>query len=167
MSVIEPAPRPVVTIQPFPRPFATVTIPGIPGPPGPPGPVGPVSTVPGPPGPEGAAGPEGPTGPMGAITPRTLITKSGASIATSLADAWAYLRCTANNASYVVRPNATVAHVIGTEIDGVNTAGAMTIVPDPGVTINRARSLVTIGRFSGWTLIKVGPDEWDAHGDFI
>jgi transaldolase len=103
---------------------------------------------------------------MGAISPRTIITKSGASVATALADAGAYLRFTAPNPTYVVRLNATVAHVIGTEIDGVGVVSPMTISADAGVIINKARTLVTLGPRSGWTLIKVATDEWDAHGDF-
>jgi len=38
----------------------------------------------------------------------------------------------------------------------------------PGATtIVRARTLVTIGAGSGWTLVKVATDTWDLHGDFV
>ena len=43
----------------------------------------------------------------------------------------------------------------------------MTLVAGGGVTVNKARTLVTVGADSGWTAIKVATDEWDVHGDFV
>ena len=82
-------------------------------------------------------------------------------------DAGAYVRCTGTNPTYTIPLNATVAFPVGTQIDGVGTATAMTIVATGGVTINKARTLVTVAADSGWTLIKVGTDEFDLHGDFV
>lgn len=158
------------------------TVPGPVGPVGPPGPVGPegpASTVPGPKGdtgdtgpigptgPTGATGATGPVGPVGAISPRTLKAQAGAASTAVLTEAGNYIRFTAANPTYTVPTNATVAFPLGTEIDGIGTVSAMTVIAAAGVTINRARSLVTIGTGSGWSLIKVATDTWDAHGDFI
>ena len=64
-------------------------------------------------------------------------------------------------------PNSTVPFVVGTQIDGVGTATPMTLIAGAGVTINRARTLVTVAADSGWSIIKVATTEWDAHGDFV
>ena len=84
----------------------------------------------------------------------------------ALTEAWNYIRFTGTNPTYTVPTNATVAFPLGTEIDGIGIATSMTIIPAAGVIINKARTLVTLGGRSGWTLIKVAVDEWDAHGDF-
>lgn len=102
------------------------------------------------------------------ITPRTLKTiASNGNTNAVLAEAWNYLQFTGTNPTYTVPPNATVAFPLGTEIDGIGTVSAMTLIAGAGVTIVRARSLVTIGAGSGWTLIKTATDSWQAHGDFI
>ena len=101
------------------------------------------------------------------IGPRTINTYSGTAVTAVIGDALAYVRCTGTNPTYTIPPNATVAFVVGTQIDGVGTATAMTLAPGAGVTLNRARTLVTLAADSGWTIIKVAPNEWDVHGDFV
>ena len=50
----------------------------------------------------------------------------------------------------------SVAFPVGTQIDGIGSATAMTLIQGSGVTITKARTLVTVGAGSGWTLIKTG-----------
>lgn len=98
---------------------------------------------------------------------RTINTYSGTSLTGVIGDSAAYIRCTGSNPSYTIPPNSSVAFPVGTQIDGIGTATAMTLVAGGGVTINKARTLVTLGADSGWTAIKVATDEWDVHGDFV
>ena len=98
---------------------------------------------------------------------RTINTYSGTSLTGVLADAAAYIRCTGSNPTYTIPPNSSVVFPVGTQIDGVGTATAMTLVAGGGVTVNKARTLVTLGAKSGWTALKVATDEWDVHGDFV
>ena len=98
---------------------------------------------------------------------RTINTYSGTSLTAVAADAGAYVRCTGTNPTYTLPPNASVAFAVGTQIDGVGTATAMTLVAGGGVTVNKARTLVTVAADSGWTAIKVATNEWDVHGDFV
>ena len=102
-----------------------------------------------------------------ASTTRTVTPYSGTAVTGVLGDAGAYLRFTGTNPTYTVPPNASVAFPVGTQIDGIGTATAMTIIQGSGVTITKARTLVTLGAGSGWTLIKTGTDTWDLHGDFV
>jgi hypothetical protein len=81
-------------------------------------------------------------------------------------DAGHYMRFTAANPTYSLITNAQHPFPLGTQIDGIGTTSAMTIVPG-ATTIVRARTLVTIGAGSGWTLVKVATDTWDLHGDFV
>ena len=92
---------------------------------------------------------------------------TGTAVTGSLTDAGSYLRFTGTNPTYTIPPNSTVAFTVGTQIDGVGTATAMTLVAGAGVTLNKARTLVTVGADSGWTIIKVATNEWDVHGDFV
>lgn len=84
-----------------------------------------------------------------------------------LGDASAYVRMTRATANTVtVPPNASVAFPLLTRIDGIQAgAGQTTITPGSGVTINGTPGLKTRAQFSGWSLIKVGTDEWDLLGD--
>jgi hypothetical protein len=97
---------------------------------------------------------------------RTINTYSGTSLTAVAGDNGAYVRCTGSNPTYTIPPNSSVAFPVGTQIDGIGVT-AMTIVAGAGVTINKARTLVTLGAKSGWTAIKVATDEWDVHGDFV
>jgi hypothetical protein len=83
------------------------------------------------------------------------------------ADAGAYVRLTGASATYTIPPNSSVAFAVGTQIDGIGVAGAMTLIAGAGVTLVKARTLVTVGAGSGWTAIKVATDTWDLHGDFV
>lgn len=99
--------------------------------------------------------------------PLAIGTQTGTTYTLALADASSYLRTThGSGCAITVPPNSSVAFPVGTYLDGVGTAAAVTIVAGGGVTINKARTLVTNGADSGWSLIKVGTDEWDLHGDF-
>ena len=98
---------------------------------------------------------------------RTITVYSAVSNTGTLGDAGCYLRFTGTNPTYTVPPNASVAFPVGTQIDGIGTATAMTIIQGSGVTITKARTLVTLGTGSGWTLIKTGTDTWDLHGDCV
>ena len=85
-----------------------------------------------------------------------------------LTDAGKYLRFTGTNPTYTVPPNSSsVAFPVGTQIGGIGTATAMTLIQGAGVTITKARTLVTLGAGSGWTLIKTATDAWDLHGDCV
>ena len=64
-------------------------------------------------------------------------------------------------------PNSSVAFPVGTQIEGIGVNTAMTLIQGAGVVLNKARTLVTLGAKSGWTMIKVATDEWDLHGDFV
>jgi hypothetical protein len=98
---------------------------------------------------------------------RTIASKSGAANTAALGDADTYMRFTTSNTVFTIPPNSSVAFPIGSIMEGANIAGAMSLAPGGGVTINRARTLVTAGVFSGWTIIKVATDAWDLHGDFV
>jgi hypothetical protein len=97
----------------------------------------------------------------------TVNTYSATSVTAALVDGGNYVRLTGTNPTFTVPTNAVVAFPVGTQIDGIGSASAMTIVASGGVTINSARTLVTIGAKSGWTLVKVATDIWDVHGDFV
>ena len=98
---------------------------------------------------------------------RTVTPYSGTATTGALTDAGCYLRFTGTNPTYTVPPNSAVAFPVGTQIDGTSSATAMTIIQGAGVTITKARTLVTLGAGSGWTLIKTATDAWDLHGDFV
>ena len=104
---------------------------------------------------------------LGGSSTRTVTTYSGTSLTGVTGDAGSYLRFTGSNPTYTLPPNSSVAFPVGTQIDGVGTATAMTLVAGSGVTINKARTLVTVAADSGWTALKVATDEWDVHGDFV
>jgi hypothetical protein len=100
-------------------------------------------------------------------TLRTVNTYSGTALTTVSGDGGAYIRCTGTNPTYTLPPNSSVSIPVGTQIDGLGVNTAMTIVAGAGVTVNKARTLVTLGAKSGWTAVKVATDEWDVHGDFV
>ena len=83
-----------------------------------------------------------------------------------LSNAGNYIRMTNGSSSTLTVPtNASVAFVIGTEIDIHRAAGAVTVVASGGVTVNTAETLILRKTHSTATLIKVGADEWDLVGD--
>jgi hypothetical protein len=95
-----------------------------------------------------------------------IVTHPETTLTASLADAESYLRFTGTNPVFTFPLNVNVAFPIGTRMEGVGTISPMTIAYEPGVTVGRARGLVTTGAGSAWSAIKVGTDEWDVHGDF-
>ncbi len=107
-----------------------------------------------------------PTSIHGAVGPRIINTYTGTAVTAVIADNLAYVRLTGTNPTYTIPPNSSVAFPIGAQIDGTSTATKCTIAAGAGVTIVQARTLVTPGAGSGWTLVKVGTDVWDCHGDF-
>ena len=117
-------------------------------------------------GPKTTGGWGAPTSIHGAVGPRIINTYSGTAVTAVIGDALAYVRLTGTNPTYTIPPNSAVAFPIGTQIDGTSTATKSTIVAGAGVTIVKARTLVTVGAGSGWTVIKVATDTWDWHGDF-
>ena len=98
---------------------------------------------------------------------RGIVTHTGTAITGVLADGGSYLRFTGTNPTYTVPPNSSVAFPVGTQIDGIGSATAMTLIQGAGVTITKARTLVTVGAGSAWTLIKTGTDTWDLIGDLV
>jgi hypothetical protein len=78
-----------------------------------------------------------------------------------------YTLVLADDGTVTVPLNSTAAFPTGARVEGAATLGATTIVATGGVTINKARTLVTNGAMSGWSLLKVGTNEWDLHGDFV
>lgn len=104
-----------------------------------------------------------------AHAPALVKTQAGTAYTAVLADANTYTRFTSASAvAFTIPPNSTVAYAIGTEIEGVQAgAGALTLTPGSGVTLNSyGADLVLAGQFAGFTLKKVGTNEWDAHGKF-
>jgi hypothetical protein len=108
-------------------------------------------------------------GTWGALTtaPRSIVTYTGAAVNATLSDAGAYLRFTGTNPIYTIVPAVTFGWAIGTQIDGISVATAMTLAPGAGVTLIKARTLVTVGAGSGWTIICVALNTWDVHGNFV
>ena len=104
---------------------------------------------------------------QGGESVRLVIVYTGTAVTGALTDAGSYLRFTGTNPTYTVPPNSAVAFPVGTQIDGIGSATAMTLIQGSGVTITKARTLVTVGAGSGWTLIKTATDAWDLHGDLV
>jgi hypothetical protein len=98
---------------------------------------------------------------------RTITQKTGGANTALLTDDGCYLRFTQSGTVFTIPPNSTVAFPIGATIEGTDIAGAMTVAQGAAVTINKARTFVTAGAFSGWSIIKVATDTWDLHGDFV
>jgi hypothetical protein len=101
------------------------------------------------------------------IAVRSIVTYSGTSVTAALTDVYpAFLRFTGSNPTYTIPTNATVPIPVGSQIEGVGVATAMTLA-GPGITFVKARTLVTVGAGSFWTAIKVATDSWDVAGDFV
>ena len=101
------------------------------------------------------------------IARRTIITRTAVSNTGLLVEAGAYLRFTGSNPTYTIPPNSSVAFPIGAVIAGIGTTTAMTLIAGAGVTLVKARTLVTTGAGSAWTAIKVATDTFDLAGDFV
>ena len=93
---------------------------------------------------------------------------SGTSDTPTVADAGYYLRCTSASATVItIPPNSTqpfaIKDVMAIEQGG---AGAVTIAPGAGVTLNTPRGSLTIALQYGVIQIKkVGTNEWTLLGD--
>jgi len=98
----------------------------------------------------------------------TINSQSGTSYTLVLGDAGEAVEC--NNGSAItltVPPNSSVAFPVGTVIEIVQLgAGAVTITPGSGVTINsRGAVLKTSGQYAMAYLRKRATDTWIATGD--
>jgi len=98
---------------------------------------------------------------------RTVNAQTGTTYTFALSDgsgAGGFPLVTASNASaqtYTVPPNSSVAFPVGTQIDLVQQgAGAVTIAPGSGVTVNAANGLTLPSQYSSASLIKTGTDTW-------
>lgn len=85
----------------------------------------------------------------------------------ALADGGKYLRFDdAVSVSVSVPATSDVAFPIGTLIRAIQSSdGDVSFIPSSGVTINTPESLTLLKKWSNATLIKVGSDTWDLHGD--
>lgn len=83
-------------------------------------------------------------------------------------DANAYIRMDLAGANTLTIPDDTTILPIGTVVRGFQLgAGQTTLVPAGGVTLNaRAPPGTPFAQHEGFTLIKAGPNEWDAHGEY-
>jgi len=99
---------------------------------------------------------------------RYLSTMAGTTYTLALSDRGKLIQCSASSAMTVTVPtNATVAFVIGTQIDLVQTGtGVLTISPFDGtVTVNATPSRVFRAQFSAASLIKTATNTWLLIGD--
>lgn len=99
---------------------------------------------------------------------RTINAQTGTSYTFALSDgsgAGGFPLVTASNAAaqtYTVPPNSSVAFPVGTQIDLVQQgAGAVTIAPGSGVTINAANGVTTLAnQYTAASLVKTATDTW-------
>lgn len=68
-----------------------------------------------------------------------------------------------------IPPNSSVAFPVKTRVDGGQLgAGQTTITAGAGVTIHAfSGGLKSVGQYAGWTLLKIGTDEWWAFGSLM
>lgn len=99
-------------------------------------------------------------------TPITINTQTGTTYVGQLSDAGAVILM--NNAAantFTVPTNATAAYPIGTILSVCQYgAGATTIGPDTGVTVNTEVGYQIISQYGFATLLKIGTDEWLLSG---
>lgn len=141
---------------------------GIQGPAGPAGEQGPQGVQ----GIQGEVGPEGPQGPAGTVPLTQMAIVADAAHTLLLADAEKYHRFTnAGTKTVTVPPNATAAFpylASGTTTIALFNAGAgaLTIAPGAGVTINKRSDLTfDLRQYATAVLTKVAINEWDLSGD--
>lgn len=88
----------------------------------------------------------------------------------TLADAFAFIqRTSADPQSLTVPAYSSVAYPVGSVLTIEQTGvGELTILPEPGVTLNLAADLtnVTAGQFAVVQLIKTAQDVWSCFGGF-
>lgn len=98
---------------------------------------------------------------------RTINTQSGSSHTFASSESGNYFRFTSSVAvSATVPSNTTDPIPVGAQFDGVQAGnGKLSFVAGSGVTINSpAGNLSVAGKGFGWTLVKVGTNEWDLTG---
>jgi hypothetical protein len=100
---------------------------------------------------------------------RTVNAQTGTTYTFALSDgsmAGGFPLVTLSNAAAItatVPTNASVAFPVGTQIDVTQLgAGAVTITPDVGVTVNTSASL-TMSQYAGGTLVKTATDTWQFY----
>lgn len=94
-------------------------------------------------------------------------TISGTSYTLVLADAWK-LKQTTNGSpvTVTVPPNASVAFPVGTQVHfEQNGAGALTLAPGSGVTVEGRVSETTAGQLAALTATKTATNRWLVTGD--
>jgi hypothetical protein len=94
-------------------------------------------------------------------------TVAGTSYTTVLTDSGKRLNLTnASTKTITVPPHSSVAYAVNTEIEVFNAgAGAATIAPGSGVTINAQERNLTLGQYSYAKLKKrANPNTWDCSG---
>lgn len=99
---------------------------------------------------------------------RAVTSQSGTSYTGVLADGDSYIRFTNGSAvSFTIPANASVAYPVGTVIEVEQAgAGALTFVPDTGVTLNsRASDLTLAGQYAVAFAKKVATNTWTVNGD--
>lgn len=98
---------------------------------------------------------------------RTISTQSGTSHTFASSEVGDYFRFTSSSAISATVPSNTSDPIpVGAQFDGVRAGtGKLTFVEGSGVTINSPSGNLSVGdQWVGWTLIKVGTDEWDLIG---
>ena len=106
--------------------------------------------------------------PFGLIGDRAVNSQAGTAYTAVLADAQAYVRFTSASAvTCTVPASSAVAFPIGTVIEVEQAgAGAVTIAPGAGVTVNsRGGDLTLAGQYAVAALKKVAADSWTLTGD--
>jgi hypothetical protein len=98
----------------------------------------------------------------------TVSTQSGTSYTAVLGDAGTYIQFTnGSSITFTIPPNSSVAFPIGTVIEmEQNGAGALTLAPGSGVTINsRGADLTLAGQYAVAAVKKVATNIWTLAGD--
>jgi hypothetical protein len=141
--------------------------------------VGPVQGPTGATGATGATGPTGPTGPAGAdgadgadgsdggFSDPQAINAQIATYPLVLSDAGKLVTMDSGSAcSLEIPANADVAFPIGTHIDIIQVgAGAVTVTPLSGVTLNSRNGTELGGQHAGANIVKTGTNTWYLFGD--
>lgn len=94
--------------------------------------------------------------------------QSGTSYTAVLADANTYIRFSnAGSITFTIPPNGSVAFPVGTVIEMEQAgAGALTVAPGSGVTVNsRSADLTLAGQYAVAFVKKVATNTWTMNGD--
>lgn len=99
-----------------------------------------------------------------------VVAEPSASRVSALGDAGSYLNFTNTGAkTYTVQPQASVAWVADSEINGCNAAASdLTLTPGSGVTLNAPYGgTLVIPPFGAFTLKRVAENVWNVHGQTV